>query len=95
VKAEFVSAHGPAGYLAQHNIWIIVPLASSARVGLVVSKATPVVVRRSAGIVAIRAGEIRVGDQIEEWRDGGDGLAAHERMRDLLEEIERRMQTLA
>jgi hypothetical protein len=68
-KAEFEGGNGPAGPYSQYDIWLIVPPASSANAGVVVGTSTPVFVHGNSGLVAVSAAEIRVGDQIQVWRD--------------------------
>jgi hypothetical protein len=68
-KAEFEGGNGPAGPYSQYDIWLIVPPASSANAGVVVGTSTPVFVRGNNGLVAVSAADIRVGDQIQVWRD--------------------------
>jgi hypothetical protein len=68
-KAELESGNGPAGYYAQHDIWVVIPPATNANAGVVVPTSAPVFLRHRGGLVAVAASEIRVGDRIQVWRD--------------------------
>ena len=69
-KVEFESAVGPAGPYSQDDLWVTIPPATDANIGVVVPKSTPVFIRTSGGrVVAATASRIRVGDLIEVWHD--------------------------
>lgn len=68
-KAEFEGGNGPAGPYEQYDIWVVIPPATTANAGVVLGKSVPVFVMRGGGIAAADAGQIRVGDQIQVWRD--------------------------
>ena len=75
-RVEFESAYGPAGQYAQYDIWVIIPPASEANAGVVLPTSAPVFLQSGAGLVTAGGDQIRVGDQIQVWRDRGVAYGA-------------------
>ena len=68
VTAE--SGTSPEGPYSQYDLWVTVPPATAASVGVVLPLSTPVFVRSSAGaITAAHLGDLRAGDAVEVWDD--------------------------
>jgi len=66
---EFESGNGPGfGAWSQHNVWVIIPPASAANAGVIVSTRSPVFLRTRDGIFVSDGNQIRPGDTVDVWR---------------------------
>jgi hypothetical protein len=68
-RVLYESATGPAGPYSQYDIWVIVPPGTSANAGVVLSTSAPVFLLTDGTLFTALGSEIRVGDQIQVWRD--------------------------
>ena len=68
-RVLYESATGPAGPYTQYDIWVIIPPATSANAGVVLPTSVPVFLQTGGTLFTAIGSEIRVGDQIQVWRD--------------------------
>ena len=65
----YESATGPAGPYSQYDIWVTIPPATSANAGVVLPTSVPVFLQKEGSLWTASGSELRVGDQIQVWRD--------------------------
>lgn len=77
-RVEYSAGNTPAGYVAQYNVWLVVPPGSAPNAGVVLPMRTPVFVRQGGEDFPATLQDIHLLDPIELWHDRTVGYGAVE-----------------
>ncbi|MEP6574402.1 MAG: hypothetical protein ABJD11_17005 [Gemmatimonadota bacterium] len=76
-QVTFEGGNGPAGPIAQFDVWITIPPSVTPNAGVVVAQSAPVFIISAGGrTLASSACAIRSGDQVQVWHDQTVGYGA-------------------